>query len=500
MYKTPLPKPSFSNHPLNWAFLFLIFIASFSAASKSFAFEDDGSYSKGYYYYPNGINPYLRAPTKQGVADLLSGYRADYYGCTANSGLSVTCNQDRGNYPDTQFTVNLIRNSCSASVADHWYCSQEPTPQEPQNCQELADAHSSPESFELPSYSAYGCHKGCSMRDVGGYVEGYQSGQPYTSNYEYTGEVCPNSTYDPNAGIDVYQHDDDLQNCYDSTGRLIGRIGKNLSCPQLDICYNPDGSVAGTTSQSTSCSTGSKYNELDQTAQQNAGGTPDSATTVTESPDGSSTTVNETTETQTGLDGSSSTTSATTTTVTDSQGNVVSEETQTSQTNEQQNICLINPNAPECSQYDEENASASLSGNCDIPPTCSGDPVGCASVELQWQQVCAAEIQEVTKQDLADYKSGEGKGDFGVDVDSNGQLAALDRGEFNIADSLNLDQLGDKGSAGSCPSPHDLGLLGSLIQFKYDSICDFASSVRPLVIFSSIFLCMVMVRRSIVGV
>jgi hypothetical protein len=465
-------------------FLFLSFNAS--------AFTDDGTWQDGYWHKVNGSVNY-GGPTK---SEACKRYNPDWIHHSA---------WDRCVNPNDLYNgaASYVTSVCTESTYSSYPWSGCGIYPDPADCSEFQTQNPDPVSMTFTSgYTMEGCYDGCTVVDSGG-VSLLGSDGSYTGQYQLTGGDC-NGGYQSGLGtqeiIDFYAHDSELQNCYDSTGRLIGQISAELTCPTLDVCYDSStGEPLGTTSSSTSCDSGVKYNELDETLQ---AVNVQSTTTETLNPDGSSTTVTETVETQEGLDGSTVTDSTTTTTDKDSSGNVTGESTTTtSETKNQSSYCEVNPNDPLCSlaeNLNQDNGSASLSGDCNTPPSCSGDPIACANLKLQWDDYCAN--VPASESDFESWKSEQTTIDkFGVDTDSNGVLESLDFGEIDVNDSLGLNELGDNGSVGSCPAPHGLGILGTVIEFHYDTICEYADSVRPLIILASIFICMVMVRRVIVG-
>lgn len=472
----------------NWVAVIGVFLLTFTYTS-AFAFEDDGSWDNGYFYISNGNE----GPTHQSVCVPPRPYVYGSY-CSGS--------------PSQLYSGALIsKYSCYSTTGDPkrtgqaWIntgCGTTPEPVPPENCTEYALQNPDGVSATISGYQAEFCVNGCNA-SFGGVAIKSADSDDWTGDAQLTGGSC-NGGYQDGLGaqeiIDFYAHDAQLQNCYDSTGKLIGQISTALSCPTLDICYDVStGNAVGTTSQSASCTTGVKYNDLDQAVKNENVAVSESETL---NPDGSSEVVKDTVTTQTGLDGSTESTIETTTTNKDSSGTTTSEETKTrKELSSGSDYCDVKPNDPLCKLV-KDNSAASLSGNCDTPPTCSGDPVGCASVRLQWEKFCAD--QSATESDFESWRTDSATvTKYGVDVDSNGVLTSLGKGEIDVQDTLGLSSLGDTGAAGSCPSPIDLGLLGAVIPFSFDTICDYATTARPLVIFASLYLCMVMVRRSLLG-
>lgn len=464
----------------NWLAVFAVFLFTFSFASLVSADHYDG-----YDHYWESLEGHFGSTP-------LEACQSAYPDTT--QALYAVVNHQHGSCRDDGFVVLGFFAVRSCGESQESYCQPPP----PVDCSEYASQNPDGVSATISGYQAEFCVNGCNA-SFGGVSIKLNGSDDWQGTAQLTGGSC-NGGYQDGLGaqeiIDFYAHDSDLQNCYDSTGRLIGQVSSVLSCPTLDICYDSStGDPVGTTSQSTSCSSGVKYNDLDQAVAPNVVSSSDSEVL---NPDGSSTVTTDTVTTQTGLDGSTESTIETTVTEKDSGGSVTSENTTTrKELSSGSDYCDVNPNDPLCKLVKNE-TSASLSGNCDTPPSCSGDPVGCASVQLQWEKFCAD--QTATESDFEAWRTDSATvTKYGVDVDENGVLTSLSKGEIDVQGTLGLSSLGDGGAAGSCPSPIDLGLLGAVIPFSFDTICDFATTARPLVIFASLYLCMVMVRRSLIG-
>ena len=137
----------------------------------------------------------------------------------------------------------------------------------------------------------------------------------------------------------------------------------------------------------------------------------------------------------------------------------------------------------------DNNGEVSGGGTCNSRPSCSGDPVACSVVLQTWSTRCEAkEIGQginrleaavlSMKQALEDGLSAEG-------FDANGE--AITDGEpasetFDFsADIANIYNQG--GAAGSCPADTIVNTSFGSIAIPWTVLCQFASTIRPLVIF-----------------
>lgn len=487
-------KPNFNiKHPLNILFLVLLFVGFFSSASIATA-------ATVYYATPSPtatkyssleacfdrVEQVVQSRSYQiNSCSLKSKTTTSYYGTSYHRWNWECQTEDINGY------INPDGGLCHSSTSQQlvW------TPP-PESCQDLVDNNPDGVVFSLSTYESEICSQGCRM------TTGAQSRASGDSEWSgtgtYTGQECDGG-FNAESGIqtiDAYSHDDDLQNCYDSNGRLIGQISVSASCPQLSVCYDAStGESIGTTSSSTACESGVKYNELSSTVSPSDKST---ATTTTVDADGTTTEVKETVSTQTGLDGSEEVVKETTTIVRDANGQILDNTTvQETSTVSAQSPCESNPNLAECQVKDDQKVEVKLSDNCVTPPACSGDPVGCSSLIIQWEQQCST----LTPDGFDSWKASADGQSYSEDVDQYGQMMGMDAGTVDLAQELNLSGLGDNGDAGVCPSPHTLafGLLGSA-SFEYTTICQAASVGRPIVIFAAMWLSFVMVRRKLLEV
>lgn len=112
----PYLKPRFSHHPLNYIALLVVFLTGFFGASVVVAFEDDGTFSSGYYYAMK-YSPYAAGPTVTEMC--LQG--GSTFGMSGGKCLR---------HGSSEMPYNKL--SCFSNI--QWYCTQEPAV--PNNCPE----------------------------------------------------------------------------------------------------------------------------------------------------------------------------------------------------------------------------------------------------------------------------------------------------------------------------------------------------------------------------
>jgi hypothetical protein len=129
--------------------------------------------------------------------------------------------------------------------------------------------------------------------------------------------------------------------------------------------------------------------------------------------------------------------------------------------------------------------------NCDIDFQCTGDAVECASLNFSRTQMCAEQTaaDEFDTNSLSDSLS-DGLTDFESElgaepVDENGMLTSVSDSTdvINIGDSLDLSSIFNPSpSSGSCPAPYSMNLLGNPVSFSYTMFCDVLISINPFVL------------------
>jgi hypothetical protein len=236
--------------------------------------------------------------------------------------------------------------------------------------------------------------------------------------------------------------------------------------------------------------------------------TYDTVTKTVEQPDGSTVTERTTTETN-NLTGQTSTSSNSVTTTSVGDMSV-----------------SIGPSST--SNEDQTEANASGGDSCSVPPSCSGDPVGCLNAKQSWLNRCQ-NLAEVSGDPASCSSSFQCDGDavqcaslqfnrtqycddvaaanefdqnslhdsftdglsdlqnqLGSDpVGDDGILDAVTNSTetIDIADSLNLSTIFNPTSAsGSCPAPYSMNLLGQSVSFEYNMFCDVLTSINPFVL------------------
>lgn len=137
----------------------------------------------------------------------------------------------------------------------------------------------------------------------------------------------------------------------------------------------------------------------------------------------------------------------------------------------------------------DNNGTVSGGGTCNSRPSCSGDPVACSIVLQTWATRCEskeigqgitrleAAINEM-KNSLADGLSAEGF-DPNAAAITDGETAS-ETFDFS-ADIQNIYNQG--GAAGSCPADTVIATSFGSVPISWSMLCEFASTIRPLVIF-----------------
>lgn len=465
-----LPKASFSNYWGNYFAALLVGFLSFLAASFTFAGESD--WTEGYYWSTAGN----RASTPIESCQMYAAQQGwSYDHMVQHTSSAYTCYARTGG--GSLFTASTDRSACNGSTAS--YC-QEPLPPEPENCTDLQG-----DTWNVTITEGYAstesCNKGCSGTISGLSVTIY----PFTQQYTYSGLSCPGGTgYDSTAsgGSPSYDPEAPPKVCKDANGYVYGSVSANAECPTRQNCYDENKQLTATASGSANCPTGSAPNatwdyEFNVTAEQ--------STSTTTSADGSTETETTTTETHTGGDGKSYTTTTTNSQSCDSAQNCTSTtSTATGFDDCQGEDC---PAAP--SVGDDV-------GDCGEPLQCTGDVHECAQLSLLRQQMCQgteSSVQSALQQAAQD-------GDLSG-TDENGRLTDIEEETVDLGDYFDIgSMLADNGNAGSCPAPVTMSLLGQSIEFTYDTICEYMEGIRPLVIFSAGFLCLLMFNRSVLEI
>jgi hypothetical protein len=468
-------KPRFSSHPLNYIAVLLVFIGSFGWAS--YAVSDDfidQYYTEGFYYTGNGY-------TGHSPSEIAALYNASvggglYFTYENNFGTNIIIRSYWSVNNNYNGLFSATRHECGSDGSN--YCVPFPPP-EPQNCSELATENPDSHPFNLPGgYSLAVCKNGCRMTQSGSGI--HHTDGSYSGGYKYSGLPCPSgfSMGEPMTAekTDVYNLDDELQNCYTPDGVLLGRVGIGMSCPTgVYACYDSNGTFTGTAPGGSECESGSKNFSSER---------PVSDVSSTQKKclaDGTCTETTETVNTEKAPDGSIVSSTTRTTKNYDADGNLVSEETET-----EESACL----GEECNAVE---VSVTGADDCAAPPICTGDVIQCNSLLLQWYDVCSA--SGLTADALTAFVEAPTSPQSGTLIDEWGQLSALDGGQVDVDGLFDFNStFGDNGRAGSCPADEST-VLGAV--FKWDTICDASSEMRPLVLFAAVFLCIVMIRRTV---
>lgn len=118
---------------------------------------------------------------------------------------------------------------------------------------------------------------------------------------------------------------------------------------------------------------------------------------------------------------------------------------------------------------EEEESSVEGGVDCQVAPRCSGDAIQCSILYQVWKGRCEAEKEsEEDTVTEASVQSGNEPGQLFSDVDLTNDIDGF---------------LNQTGIAGTCPAPETLILMGTTVEVPYTAFCDFATLVRPFVVF-----------------
>lgn len=112
-------------------------------------------------------------------------------------------------------------------------------------------------------------------------------------------------------------------------------------------------------------------------------------------------------------------------------------------------FCQENPNSVICKQ------GSFSGGTCGSEPSCSGDPVQCATARAVWKMECKTPS-------------------WGTPTDEGRVIGEKKIGEEIVPITLS--------GSSSCPSPRSVTVLGHSVSMSFDPVCQFAEGVRPVVI------------------
>lgn len=180
--------------------------------------------------------------------------------------------------------------------------------------------------------------------------------------------------------------------------------------------------------------------------------------TETKNADGTTTKTDTVTNISCNSEGACSTTTTTTTTVINADGSTASTKTETKKEDSQGNagtgtadgtgFCKDNPASPMCK-------SGSFTGVCAQAPACEGDPVQCATAKAVFEANCKA------------LKPGE--------PPTTSDPVGEKKHQIDFAPT-------ELGGGGSCPANKSVTVMGKVIDFDFSMICQFAVTIRPVVI------------------
>lgn len=153
----------------------------------------------------------------------------------------------------------------------------------------------------------------------------------------------------------------------------------------------------------------------------------------------------------------------------------------------------LDPDADPSKDPDQEEeelpARTATAGSCDVALACEGDPIDCAILAKQKEQLCHAEEQsdfEGKRSDIAALFEGD---QFELDTSDIQAPSFINQGTRFLP-------------ASGCPAPQTLSLTsngGHTFQLSYDPICSFASDFSFLIVTMMGIWCAVYVGRAFGG-
>jgi len=152
--------------------------------------------------------------------------------------------------------------------------------------------------------------------------------------------------------------------------------------------------------------------------------------------------------------------------------------------------------------------SGTGSGNCDVQPSCSGDPVQCAILYQEWASMCydgatlnnpencnaqlvcegdklKCEIIRQQRDQYCDLYYGDGSLDLDVFNDTDFTDDPIGDLRAETTPSSIMDLVDITPASGTCPAGIDTSVYGVAIQFSLQPFCDLAPFIRALVLISA---------------
>ncbi len=249
---------------------------------------------------------------------------------------------------------------------------------------------------------------------------------------------------------------------------------------------NPDGSVTKTTTKETTNPDGSKSN-VSKSVTNNTNNTTTTQTTTTNTTKEGVTQTNVSTvnsPTTNNNTNNNNTTNHTTnnTTTLNPDGSVTHTPSQGSDSSSSQNADGTSSGSGGGGSCPSGGCSADTSSTCSTPPTCSGDPLVCASINQQWISTCK-QTEALTKVTSDDKTASDG-----AISSANGEYAAAQASANSQASSL-LSGFQNSVSSGShsghCINDVSLGVMGKTMTIPFSLACSFFKFLRMIVIFVS---------------
>ncbi|MDO6748528.1 virulence factor TspB C-terminal domain-related protein [Gilvimarinus sp. 1_MG-2023] len=139
-----------------------------------------------------------------------------------------------------------------------------------------------------------------------------------------------------------------------------------------------------------------------------------------------------------------------------------------------------------------------MAGTCSedaiVAPECNGDAIQCAIEEHTFKIECNAKLW---REDLSGDEEYNAK-DSLLDSPDDNELNKIKNEEIDHSLAFSVDDSGFLGG-GACPTPETISIAGASIEFSYQSICDLAALLQPLLIALGYFIGAMVFLRTYMG-
>jgi len=292
---------------------------------------------------------------------------------------------------------------------------------------------------------------------------------------------CPTGQIRNNSGVCVNNADaaTDPNNPPTTTNNPDGSVTKTSTSTKV----NPDGTVTKTTTKETTNPDGSK-SKVSKSVTNNTNNTTTTQTTTTNTSKNGvtqtnvSTTNAPTTNNNTTNNNTTNHTTNNTSTV-NPDGSVTDTPSHGSDSSSTQNPDGTSSSEGGGGSCSSGGCSAETSSTCTTPPTCSGDPLVCASINQQWISTCkqtealtkvTAEQKTVSDDAISSANSAYASAQSSANTQANSFFSTFESSVSNGSQS------------GSCIPNASLSVMGQSLVIPFSQACEFFKFLRMLII------------------